>query len=130
MTALAATASGKGYLAFPANGDAPLANGDAAVPPGRAAGPMTIDTLICGGAMTADGKGLWEVGTDGGVFALGDAHFYGSLPSIGATPVAPVVGIAKTPDAHGYWLVAADGGIFTFGNAGFYGSAAGLRIRW
>ncbi len=62
----------------------------------------------------------WEVASDGGVFAFGDAQFYGSM---GARPLAaPVVGIASTPDGRGYWEVASDGGVFAFGDAQFYGS--------
>ncbi|MHB1720751.1 MAG: hypothetical protein ACYCTL_01695, partial [Acidimicrobiales bacterium] len=71
-------------------------------------------------ASTPDGRGYWEVASDGGVFAFGDAQFYGSM---GAKPLAaPVVGIASTPDGRGYWEVASDGGVFAFGDAQFYGS--------
>ena len=64
--------------------------------------------------------------TDGGVFAFGDAAFYGSM---GGTPLnRPVVGMAATPDGRGYWTVAADGGIFAFGDAGFQGSTGALTL--
>ena len=43
-----------------------------------------------------DGKGYWEVASDGGIFAFGDAGYYGSM---GGQPLAkPVVGIASTPE--------------------------------
>jgi len=91
--------------------------------------PFSVTTVlprrIVGIANTADGKGYWLVGNDGGVFSYGDAHFYGSLPSAGITPAAAIVGIAATHDHKGYWLVGADGGVFGFGDARFYGSAAG-----
>ncbi len=59
---------------------------------------------------------------DGGIFAFGDARFYGSM---GGTALnRPVVSMAATPDGRGYWLVAADGGIFAFGSAPFHGSMA------
>ena len=61
--------------------------------------------------------------SDGGIFAFGDATFYGSMG--GAHLNAPVVGMAPTPDGGGYWLVASDGGIFAFGDAKFYGSTGG-----
>ena len=79
---------------------------------------------LSGAAITPDGNGGWQVGLEGGVFAFGDAGFYGSLPGIGVTPAAPVVGMARTPDGRGYWLLGADGGVFAFGDAGFHGSAA------
>ena len=34
---------------------------------------------IVGIAATADGGGYWEVASDGGIFAFGDATFYGSM---------------------------------------------------
>ena len=76
---------------------------------------------------TPDGKGYWLVASDGGIFAFGDAGFYGST---GRLPLnKPIVGIAATPDGNGYWLVASDGGIFAFGDAGFYGSAGGTPLN-
>ena len=64
---------------------------------------------------TADGRGYWLVAADGGIFAFGDAGFYGSM---GGQPLnAPVVDLAPTPDGRGYWLVATDGGVFAFGDA-------------
>jgi len=66
-----------------------------------------------------------DLGSDGGVFAFGDARFAGSLPALGITPDKPVVGLVPDPDGYGYWLVAADGGVFAFG-APFVGSLPGL----
>jgi len=130
IVTLVATHDGRGYLTMPANGDAPLTNGDATLPSDRRPGPMTLDALISGGAITADGHGFWEVGTDGGVFGFGDARFHGSLPALGAAPAAPIVGMAATADGGGYWLLGADGGVFTFGDAGFHGSAASSALPW
>jgi hypothetical protein len=62
------------------------------------------------------------VASDGGVFAFGDAQFYGSTGGIHLNN--PIVGMAATPDGSGYWLVASDGGVFAFGDAQFYGSTA------
>jgi lysophospholipase L1-like esterase len=71
-------------------------------------------------------QGYWEVATDGGVFAFGNAPFEGSM---GGTKLsAPVVGIAPTPDGRGYWEVAADGGVFAFGDAPFEGSMGGTQL--
>jgi hypothetical protein len=50
-----------------------------------------------------DGGGYWNVASDGGIFAFGDAGFYGSM---GGQPLnKPVVGMAATPDggATGRW---------------------------
>ena len=71
--------------------------------------------------------GYWTVAKDGGVFAFGDAQFYGSM---GGKPLnQPIVGIAGTADAGGYWLVASDGGIFAFGDAAFYGSKGNQQLN-
>jgi predicted secreted protein len=78
-------------------------------------------------AETPDGKGYWEVSADGGLFAFGDAGFYGSMG--GARLNSPVVAMAETPDGKGYWEVSADGGLFAFGDAGFYGSMGGARLN-
>ena len=65
-------------------------------------------------------SGYWLAASDGGIFAFGDAAFYGST---GGTHLnQPIVGMTTTPDGGGYWLVASDGGIFAFGDATFYGS--------
>jgi len=78
-------------------------------------------------ASTPDGGGYWLVGIDGGVFAYGDATFYGSMG--GHRPNEPVDGIARTSDGHGYWLVSYDGGIFSFGDARFSGSMGGKPLN-
>ena len=65
--------------------------------------------------------------SDGGVFAFGDAHFYGSMS--GQPLDKPVVGIAAGPDGGGYWEVASDGGVFAFGDAQFFGSMSGQPLN-
>ena len=90
---------------------------DSSSPPQSAKGSVSI-TVVAAPVLSA--KGYWEVASDGGLFAFGDAHFYGSM---GAKPLnKPIVGIATTPDGKGYWEVASDGGLFAFGDAHFYGS--------
>ncbi len=89
------------------------------------AGPL--NRSIVGTAAIPDGKGYWLVASDGGVFAEGDAGFYGSTGSIHLNE--PIVGMAATPDGQGYWLVASDGGIFTYGDAGFYGSSGSIQLN-
>jgi len=104
---------------------------------------LRMDTLcLVGGLVTVTGPtaarslldpncprshGYWEVATDGGLFAFGDAAFYGSM---GGKPLnQPIVGIAATPDGGGYWEVASDGGLFAFGDAAFYGSMGGKPLN-
>jgi hypothetical protein len=82
---------------------------------------------LVGVQATASGHGYWQVASDGGVFAFGDASFYGSM---GGKPLnKPVVGITATPTGHGYWEVASDGGVFAFGDASFYGSMGGKPLN-
>ncbi len=78
-------------------------------------------------ASTTDGRGYWNVASDGGIFSFGDAQFYGSTGNLRLN--RPVVGMAATPSGRGYWLVASDGGIFSFGDAQFYGSTGNLRLN-
>ena len=61
------------------------------------------------------GMGYILLGRDGGVFAFGDAHFYGSTGGMHLN--APVLDMTMTADGHGYWFVAADGGVFSYGDA-------------
>ena len=82
---------------------------------------------IVGVSATPDGGGYWLVASDGGIFAFGDAQFYGSTGAIHLNK--PIVGMAPTGDGGGYWLVASDGGIFSFGDAAFYGSTGGIRLN-
>jgi hypothetical protein len=86
-----------------------------------------LNAPIIGMAITPDGAGYWMVGGDGGVFAFGDATFYGSTGNI--TLNKPVVGMAATPDGKGYWFVASDGGVFAYGDAKFYGSMGGQPLN-
>src|ERR1019366_7202741 len=56
---------------------------------------------VVGIAADTSGHGYWEAGSDGNVYASGDAINYGSMA--GARLNSPVVGIAATPDGKGYW---------------------------
>ena len=78
-------------------------------------------------AATHDGAGYWLAGRDGGIFAYGDAGFFGSAGSLHLN--APIVGMAASRDGGGYWLVATDGGIFSYGDAAFAGSAGSLALN-
>ncbi|HVE47932.1 MAG TPA: prenyltransferase/squalene oxidase repeat-containing protein [Acidimicrobiales bacterium] len=67
------------------------------------------------------------VASDGGVFAFGQARFFGSTGALRLNQ--PMVGMASTPSGQGYWLVARDGGVFAFGDARFFGSTGALRLN-
>ena len=118
----AAVALRTAVAAPPANSVVPF--GDASLGVNALAG---LNAPIVGMAATPDGKGYWMVAADGGTFAYGDAHFYGSTGNI--TLNQPVVGMAATPDGKGYWMVAADGGIFAYGDAHFYGSTGNITLN-
>jgi hypothetical protein len=77
-------------------------------------------------AQSSDGSGYWMAGSDGGVFAFGTAHFYGSLA--GKHLAAPISGIVATADDHGYWLVGRDGAVYPFGDATTRGSMAAKAL--
>ncbi len=95
--------------------------------PAGVAAARGLNHAAMGMAATPDGKGYWEVASDGGMFSFGDAAFDGSVG--GKHLNAPVVGMAATRDGKGYWEVASDGGIFTFGDASFHGSAGSLPLN-
>jgi hypothetical protein len=56
-------------------------------------GGQALNKPVVGIAATPDGKGYWEVASDGGIFAFGDARYYGSVqytaPGGAGTPVTP-----------------------------------------
>jgi hypothetical protein len=88
-------------------------------------GGVHINAPIVGIAAAAAGQGYILVATDGGTFAYGTQHFFGSVPGSlkpGQQLVKPIVGIAVTHSGLGYWEVGADGGVFTYGDAPFLGS--------
>jgi hypothetical protein len=121
VVGLAPTHDGHGYWGVWPSGNV-RGVGDATQP-----SPLVALAATVVGAAADPSGGLWVVGADGGVFALGGAPFFGSLGGI--TLNAPVVGVAATPDGGGYWLVSADGGVFAFGDAGFFGSMAGSTLN-
>jgi hypothetical protein len=71
---------------------------------------------------TPSGKGYWLVASDGGIFAFGDAKFYGSAAGKAS---ATVVGITPTTSGKGYWILANDGTVYAYGDARYLG-----RGRW
>ena len=90
-------------------------------------GGTVLNSPVVGITPTADGRGYWEVAADGGLFAFGDASFYGSMG--GSHLNSPIVAMATTAGGGGYWMVASDGGVFSYGNARFQGSMGGTPIN-
>jgi GH25 family lysozyme M1 (1,4-beta-N-acetylmuramidase) len=94
-------------------------------------GERPLAAPICGVAGTPSGNGYWLVAQDGGVFAFGDAPFYGNTYTLGITGLGgahplnkPICGIVSTATGQGYYLIAQDGGLFTFGDATYEGNPA------
>ncbi len=85
---------------------------------------LRLNKPMVGMTPTANGQGYWLVAADGGIFAFGNALFYGSTGSLRLN--RPVVGMSVSSNGAGYTLVASDGGVFCFGNALFYGSIPGI----
>jgi len=131
LSALSAMPDGRGLwvhttagriLAF---GSAPAAAGLAGAAEVLA---LNLHGPVVSAVATPSGQGALMVAADGGVFAVGDAQFAGSLRGeltriLGppGLPAHPVVGIVADPDGSGYWMVGRDGGVFAFA-APFRGS--------
>jgi len=83
--------------------------------------PHSLNAPIVGMVPSADDGGYFLVGSDGGVFAFGDAHFSGSCPGVGGCAGAAV---AVVPDASGsgYWVMTSTGNVYAFGDASYYGA--------
>ena len=65
-------------------------------------------------ATTPSGHGYWLVTKDGGVFAEGDAGFFGSL--VGSPSALPAIGLVATSDGAGYSVVESNGTGRAFGS--------------
>ncbi len=118
-----AASTGGGYWVETADGHTYAFGGAPSLPALSTLG-VHVDNVV-GIAATANGGGAYLVATDGGVYALGDAVFRGSMG--GQRLNQPIVGIALDPATGGYWEVAADGGIFAF-HAPFEGSTGSLAL--
>ena len=80
---------------------------------------------VVGMVPSADGGGYFMVGSDGGVFAFGDAVFAGSCPAIGGCS-GPAVAVMPDHTGNGYWLVTATGNVYAFGDAPFLGAPGNI----
>jgi hypothetical protein len=75
-------------------------------------GGTPLNRPVVGMAATPDGNGYWLVASDGGVFAFGDASFFGSTG--GRAFGAPAIGLIVTPGGNGYAVVDTNGAITRF----------------
>lgn len=89
--------------------------------------PATTTTAPTGDSGPGSAHGYWLAGADGGVFAFGDAGFFGS--AVGRDGGQRIVGMAATADDEGYWLVSSAGEVFAFGDATSQGSLPALGLR-
>jgi hypothetical protein len=90
-------------------------------PAGTGGSVRHLNAPIVGMVPSADGHGYFMVGSDGGVFAFGDAQFEGSCPGIGGCD-APAVAVMPDATGHGYWVVTTVGTVYSFGDAAKLGS--------
>jgi hypothetical protein len=83
--------------------------------------PQSLNAPIVGMVPSSSGNGYFMVGSDGGVFAFGDATYEGSCPGIGGCAGSAV---AVVPDASGkgYWLFTNNGNVYAFGDAPYLGA--------
>ncbi len=66
-------------------------------------------------------SGYWMVGSDGAVYAFGQAaHLGNATPFLGS---AKAVDIEPTPSGNGYWILDSAGHIYSFGDAVHLGNA-------
>jgi hypothetical protein len=83
--------------------------------------PNSLAAPIVGMVPSSTGHGYFMVGTDGGVFAFGDARFAGSCPGIGGC-AGTAVAVMPDHSGNGYWLVTSAGAVYAFGDAPFFGT--------
>jgi hypothetical protein len=65
-------------------------------------GGKHLNQPIVGMAGTPSGNGYWFVAGDGGIYAFGDAHFFGSGASV--LHAGNATDMAARPDGRGYWI--------------------------
>jgi cell wall-associated NlpC family hydrolase len=90
-------------------------------------GPTGLTAPAVGLVSTPDGMGYWMVSANGGVFAFGDAGFFGAAPPLAG--MVGVTGLVPTSDGGGYWLVDKLGQVFRFGDAGFLGDTDAVPLN-
>ncbi|MBW3615407.1 MAG: S8 family serine peptidase [Actinobacteria bacterium] len=88
--------------------------------PAPAPAPTTTTTTAPPPPPPPPRSGYWMVGSDGAVYAFGDAPWLG-----GASSATAVVDLEPTPSGRGYWLVNEAGQVFASGDAAYHGGLTG-----
>jgi hypothetical protein len=126
--------AGLGPIDFPGIGfcDASVFHGDVTAFIQMAGVPGQTPTKQRGNMLITqdNGGGYWMLDAIGGVFSEGGAPFCGSLPGLGVTPSAPIIGGASTPSGQGYWLAASDASVYALGDAQYLGPDPSWRAEW
>ena len=78
-------------------------------------GDVDLAAPVVGMAATPSGGGYWLVASDGGVFAFGDARYFGSGTDSGLTGFVAIGGLGA---GNGYWLATSGGEVIARGPAG------------
>ena len=121
------TTPGEGYYLYDNRGNTYGFGNDSYLTYLGSPGFLSLNAPIVSMATTPSGGGYWMTGSDGGVFAYGNARFFGSTGNIRLNK--PIVGMAATADGGGYWFVASDGGVFAYGDARFHGSMGSSHLN-
>ncbi|MGH9008724.1 MAG: glycoside hydrolase family 26 protein, partial [Acidimicrobiia bacterium] len=70
-------------------------------------------------------NGYWMLGSDGKVYAFGEAKHLGA-PTLAAGIAA--ADLETTPTGNGYWIVDSAGNVFGYGDAAFHGGIPGGQL--
>jgi hypothetical protein len=74
--------------------------------------------------VAAAARGYWALGTNGAVYAFGQAKYHG-----GANGNSSTVDLAATVDGSGYWITDRAGAVLTFGSAQHYGDTGSMQLN-
>jgi myo-inositol-hexaphosphate 3-phosphohydrolase/ribosomal protein L24E len=80
--------------------------------------PVTTPTTAPGQVQVPNRSGYWMVGSDGKVFAFGEAKSFGDTTLAAG---AQAVDLEPSPSGNGYWIVDDFGHVFARGDARAYG---------
>jgi hypothetical protein len=99
--------------------------------PGTGPGPTTTTTTPGNGQVNppviqpSGRNGYWMLGSDGKVYAFGQAKNIGA-PTLAAGVTA--ADLETTPSGNGYWIVDSAGNVFGYGDATFLGGIQGGQL--